>query len=142
MPRGKPKPHPTLADALKVTGDPALADSRMKCSAHSKAGNKCKQWALPGCAVCHYHGGKAPQVLAAARRRLAATDALIRYEVTQDWVIQRLALLADASLADFGTIGSDGMYQVDLSQITHQQARAIQEITVDQAGGGAGDGER
>lgn len=43
------------------------------CTAKSKQGNRlCKQHAIPGGTVCHYHGGGAPQVKAKARERLAA----------------------------------------------------------------------
>lgn len=42
------------------------------CSAHSKqTGQPCRQHAVPGTTVCHYHGGKSPHVLEAARRRIA-----------------------------------------------------------------------
>ena len=96
---------------------------------------------MRGGAVCRVHGGAAPQVVAAARRRLAATDALVRYEVTADWIVQRLAAIADGTIAESGVILPDGSYEVDLTTLTHQQSRAIQEIIVDQTGGG-GDGER
>jgi hypothetical protein len=44
-----------------------------QCTAHSKqSGNRCRKPALPGCAVCGMHGGRAPQVMAAARLRLLA----------------------------------------------------------------------
>ena len=44
-----------------------------QCSAKSKqTGKRCKQKAVPGAVVCHYHGGAAPQVERCARERLAA----------------------------------------------------------------------
>lgn len=47
-----------------------------RCTARSKrSGEQCKRWATPGAAVCRMHGGKAPQVEAAARRRLQAAEA-------------------------------------------------------------------
>lgn len=47
-----------------------------RCSAKSKqSGEQCKRWASPGATVCATHGGKAPQVRAAAERRLAAAEA-------------------------------------------------------------------
>lgn len=43
------------------------------CTARSKTtGKQCGRGAIPGGNVCTYHGGKAPQVIDAARRRLAA----------------------------------------------------------------------
>jgi hypothetical protein len=43
----------------------------MQCKATSRAGHRCKQPAIDGGTVCRYHGGNAPQVKAAAARRLA-----------------------------------------------------------------------
>lgn len=47
-----------------------------KCRAHTSGlhGMKrpCRNWAIKGGTVCPYHGGKAPQVKAAAQRRLQA----------------------------------------------------------------------
>ena len=48
----------------------------VKCTARTHAGKPCKMWAARGATVCKMHGGAAPQVKAAARRRLEqATDA-------------------------------------------------------------------
>ena len=44
-----------------------------RCSGKSKqSGAPCRQPPIPGGSVCYYHGGAAPQVIAAAERRLAA----------------------------------------------------------------------
>ena len=40
------------------------------CSAHAKTGSPCKQPCIPGGTVCRFHGGSAPQVREAARKRL------------------------------------------------------------------------
>ena len=49
-----------------------------KCQAHTTAGNPCKNPAIRGATVCRSHGGSAPQVKAAAQRRLLeAVDPLI-----------------------------------------------------------------
>ena len=45
---------------------------RAICHATSRKGVQCKQPAIPGGAVCRYHGGGAPQVKAAAMERLRA----------------------------------------------------------------------
>lgn len=44
---------------------------RAKCTAHSKrTGKPCGHYPVPGATVCKWHGGAAPQVIAAAERRL------------------------------------------------------------------------
>ena len=58
-----------------------------KCRATNRQGNPCRQPAIPGGTVCFYHGGAAPQVKAAAERRLlAAVDPAITalVELLQD----------------------------------------------------------
>lgn len=66
-----------------------------QCTATAKAsGNQCQRLAIIGGTVCHVHGGSAPQVKAAARRRLlelldpalaALTDVLMmRHSDTDD----------------------------------------------------------
>ncbi len=48
------------------------ASSAKRCHARSKqSGQRCKRLAIPGGTVCVMHGGAAPQVAAAARRRLS-----------------------------------------------------------------------
>ena len=42
----------------------------MLCTAKRSNGLKCKAQAITGAKVCRVHGGSAPQVIAAARRRL------------------------------------------------------------------------
>jgi hypothetical protein len=42
-----------------------------KCKAQTKSGRPCSKDAIDGGTVCYFHGGNAPQVIAAARRRLA-----------------------------------------------------------------------
>ncbi len=45
---------------------------KVKCSGHRKRdGQPCENWAIRGGTVCAKHGGRAPQVKVAARRRLA-----------------------------------------------------------------------
>src|SRR5262245_26164447 len=51
-----------------LSGDHPLS---VQCSAHSKQTKKqCGRKAIPGGTVCRYHGGAAPQVKAAADRRI------------------------------------------------------------------------
>ena len=42
------------------------------CTATARSGKRCARPAIPGGAVCRYHGGAAPQVKEAAKLRLAA----------------------------------------------------------------------
>jgi hypothetical protein len=58
----------------------ALGESR-RCTATSKTtGQPCGAYAIHGGFVCGYHGGKAPQTVAAAKRRLVEmVDASLRY---------------------------------------------------------------
>jgi len=61
--------------AEKADIEPVEPDAR-KCRAHTSglhgAKRPCRNWAIKGGTVCPYHGGKAPQVKAAAQRRLQA----------------------------------------------------------------------
>lgn len=49
---------------------PAGLRWRVRCRAHRKSGERCKRYAIAGGWVCMAHGGAAPQVRAAALRRL------------------------------------------------------------------------
>jgi hypothetical protein len=42
------------------------------CTAHKSNGEPCKSHPLAGTTVCRVHGGSAPQVVSAARRRILA----------------------------------------------------------------------
>jgi hypothetical protein len=50
--------------------------AREKCTATAKrSGNRCTHWPMHGSTVCAQHGGKAPQVMAAAERRMVEAEA-------------------------------------------------------------------
>lgn len=55
-------------------------DDAPRCTATSRSGNRCKRRPIPGGTVCAMHGGKAPQVVAAAEARLQARQALLAAE--------------------------------------------------------------
>ena len=50
-------------------------DPKQRCTARNQTGNQCKNPAVPGATVCRFHGGAAPQVIAAAQRRIALAEA-------------------------------------------------------------------
>jgi hypothetical protein len=63
-------------------------DAHTRCRGHNRAGGPCRQGAVRGTqtegnpiGVCRHHGGRAPQVVAAAERRLAAEAA--RHAINQ-----------------------------------------------------------
>jgi len=55
----------------------------LKCSAHRSDGNACGAWAIVGGTVCTAHGGSAPEVRAAARRRVAEAQAVREFEAAK-----------------------------------------------------------
>lgn len=67
---------------------------------------------------------------------------LDKLDISAEKVLQEIALLGFANMADYIQIDNNGNAYVDLSKLTREQAAAIQEIKVDESAGGAGDGER
>jgi hypothetical protein len=81
---------------------PARLRLRVQCVAHrSSDGEPCEAWAIRGGRVCAAHGGRAPQVRDAARRRLE-TAALTRY------LYRRYAPLAGASPVAWAALALGG----------------------------------
>lgn len=64
---------------------------KRQCTAHRKNGDRCKKPPILGGSVCEVHGGRAPQVREAARRRLLAAA---------DWLIADLLKIAKSSESD------------------------------------------
>lgn len=64
-------PSPSLGVA-----DPSPPPDERRCTAKAnRTGERCELWAMQGTTVCQIHGGRAPQVKAAARRRLVQAEA-------------------------------------------------------------------
>ena len=59
-------------DLLGLPARRALGESNRRCTGTNRSGERCGRQAVLGAFVCPNHGGGAPQVLAAARRRLEA----------------------------------------------------------------------
>jgi hypothetical protein len=53
---------------------------KRQCTGHKRDGSRCRLSAIHGATVCHKHGGSAPQVKAAAARRVAEDAALAATE--------------------------------------------------------------
>ena len=84
--------------------------------------------------MCGSHGGRAPQVRRKALQRVV--------EMTVGQVLGELSHIGSSNMLDYMKIDASGEPVVDFSKLTREQAAAISEITVDDAGGGAGDGVR
>jgi phage terminase small subunit len=67
---------------------------------------------------------------------------LARYEVTADRVVAELAKLGFANMADYIDTRPDGGAFINFSQLTRDQAAAIQEITSQDVREGSGRGVR
>ena len=75
---------------------------KQRCTAKSsRTGEPCKKWAMSGQNVCGTHGGRAPQNLAAAERRLQdavpiLVDELLRIGESGKSERDRIAAIKDA----------------------------------------------
>lgn len=67
---------------------------------------------------------------------------LAKLEITADRVLSEISLLAFSRMDKYVRVDHAGMAQIDLSDLKDEDWAAVQEFTVDQTGGGAGDGER
>jgi hypothetical protein len=64
---------------------PAGSVASVRCTARTSSGRPCKRWAILGGTVCPTHGGSAPQVRAAAQRRIVAA-VLPNLQTAQDMI--------------------------------------------------------
>lgn len=60
---------------------------RAKCRATNRQGKRCGKFPIPGGVVCRMHGGAAPQVKAAAEKRLA--DLVPKAVEYYDWLLSQ-----------------------------------------------------
>jgi hypothetical protein len=75
---GQARTHPSREARLQSIDGTRLCACGLphpKCRSHTKAGTPCMATPREGAYVCRKHGGNAPQVLAAAKRRLQAAEA-------------------------------------------------------------------
>ena len=70
-----------------------------------------------------------PKIHAAIKKAMDARAK--RTEITQDRVLKEIAKLAFANMLDYMTVTDDGTAYVDLSEMTRDQAAAIQELNVE-----------
>jgi len=70
-------------------------------------------------------------------RRIAAQRE--RLELSADWVIKRLMMIADANIADYMRPGADGAPVLRLDDITREQAYALDTVTVEEFKDGRSD---
>ena len=76
---------------------------------------------------------KNPRVIAALEKKREQREA--RTAVDAEWVLRRLAVLADSNILDFVKPGKGkkkNLVEVDLSELTREQAAALAGVTVDE----------
>lgn len=106
----------------------------MQCTAHSsQTGKPCKSKAVKGATVCRMHGGSAPQVKAAAKRRLLeaadpAAAALVKIALDED-MDPRVRVMAIRDLLDRAGISEPKQVEVvTLDAIDREIARLEAEL--------------
>lgn len=83
------------------------------------------------------------RLLRNAQIKAAVQKTLNKLEISAENVLQEIAKLAFSNMGDFVSPSNDGTQLVpDFSKLTREQMAAIQEIRVDETGGGGGDGKR
>jgi len=96
---------------------------RPQCKAHTRSGSPCKNAPILGGEVCRMHGGAAPQVRAAAQRRLLASSdrmakLLLDLATSAESEAVRLAAIKDA----LDRAGLTAKQQVELSLAPWEEA--------------------
>ena len=99
-----------------------VKSQRTKCSAHSsRTGTLCQRYPLAGATVCLAHGGAAPQVQKAARRRL---------EQAADMLVQRLLSFALDGDTSYNVAPAAVIAALDRAGISVKPAATV-EVTVE-----------
>ncbi len=80
---------------------------------------------------------KVSAAIAVARNKISE-----RTEITQDMVVQELAKIGFANMADYMRVGEDGDPFLDFSELTRDQAAALIEVTVEDFKEGRGENAR
>lgn len=120
-----PERHPAVA-AIDAEIS-RLQETKMirQCVATNRAGTRCRLAPIPGGTVCHLHGGKAPAVVAAAKRRLLdAVDPVVTglLEIFEDknhveprdrirtgfGILDRAGLTPDGNVKAIGVVNQAG----------------------------------
>lgn len=81
--------------------------------------------------------GRADVIRAIRERQREMTE---RAEVTEDWIVQRLMKIADASVGDLITIDEEGNPGIDYSRMNNKLRYALSGIQVDRLKSGRGPG--
>ncbi len=81
-----------------------------------------------------------PKVMAEIDKRIEKRSE--RTEITQDMVVQELAKIGFANMADYMRPGPDGDPYLDFSQLSRDQAAALIEVTVEDFKDGRGEDTR
>lgn len=70
------------------------------------------------------------QTRIAELRAILAAKVETKFEITSDWVLQRLAAIADATIDDFLDVGPDGLPRIDLTKANATARRGLVALKV------------
>lgn len=113
-----------------------MNDDLRSCSAvSSQTGEPCRKPPIRGASVCASHGGSAPQVRDAARRRMleAVEPALVRLRELIDSQDERVALQAIRLVLDRAGVVSEPEVVITPSMIESEIARLEAELGSERA---------
>ena len=107
-----------------------------QCQAHTTAGVPCRNPAIRGATVCRSHGGSAPQVKAAARRRLLeAVDPvvarLVHIALNDD--DPKTALVAIRDVLDRVGVAEPKQVEIITIDVIESEIRRLEAELADQA---------
>ncbi len=116
----RPHGRPTLEEAWELLPDTLKPST--PCRATNRQGQPCGRHAIPGGTVCKFHGGGAPQVREAARRRIEMLVPMaLRYQ--EDLLNDEAAPHAAKVRTAIDVLDRAGLKAVDVSvQVSSEQA--------------------